>query len=87
MSRYGPENIRLEMYKAKLDHTVGKLQIQLSARGPKETLADISYEYTSLGSSGDTFLKEFTTNFYAEFMQKWEKALNHYLKTGEKLHD
>ncbi len=32
---------------------------------------------------GDAFLEEFTTEFYAEFMQSWEKALNHYLQTGE----
>ena len=56
VSRYEPEKLHLEMYKVTPGHTVGKLQIQLSATGPDATQADISYEYTSLGSSGDTLL-------------------------------
>jgi hypothetical protein len=85
MNRYEPERLYLEIYKIMPGHTVGKLRIQLSLIGEDETLADISYEYTSLGNAGDVFLKGFTAEYYSEFMQRWEKALNHYLKTGKRI--
>lgn len=82
---YEPEKYYLEMYKVTPEHTVGKLCIKLSKSNDNETKADISYEYTSLGEGGDSFLNEFTSEYYVEFMQNWENALNHYLKTGEKI--
>jgi hypothetical protein len=73
VSCYEPERLHLEMYKATPGHTGGKLHIQLSLMGENETQADISYEYTSWGKSGDAFLKELTAEYYAGFMQNWEK--------------
>ena len=63
--------------------TVGKLQISLSARGKNLTSATIAYEFTSLGPLGDAYLEGFTTQWYKEFMQVWERQMNHYLETGE----
>lgn len=85
VSSYEPERFYVEMYKITPEHTVGKLQIQLSLINKDETKADISYEYTSLGSAGDDFLKGFTEEYYIDFMKKWEQALNHFLKTGKKI--
>lgn len=82
---YEPDRFYLEMYKVTPHHTVGKLCIQLSPLPANQTNADISYEYTSLGQAGDAFLQEFTSEWYVGFMQNWENALNHYLKTGSKI--
>lgn len=84
VNRHEPERFYVEMYKVTPEHTVGKLQIQLSLINEHETKADISYEYTSLGNSGDEFMKKFTTEYYVEFMKNWEQALNHFLERGEK---
>jgi len=66
-------------------HTVGKLEISLEAERNALTRAQISYEFTSLGPAGDEYLKEFTDQWYAGFMQAWETAMNFYLETGELL--
>ncbi len=82
---FEPEPLYLEMYKVTPGHTVGQLCIQLFAHNQKQTKADISYEYTSLSETGDEFLKNFTSDYYIKFMQNWENAINHFLKTGEKI--
>jgi hypothetical protein len=38
---------------------------------------------TSLGTAGDEALKEFTRENFDISMDAWEKAMNHFLKTGE----
>jgi len=35
---------------------------------------------TSLGPPGDDFVAKFTANYYRQFMQEWETALNHFLQ-------
>ena len=71
------------MFKVTPEFTVGKLQISLSAQGETGTHATIAYEFTSLGPLGDTFLEEFTAQWYEKFMQVWEDQMNYYLETDE----
>ena len=85
VTRHDPDAFEVEMYKVTPGHTVGKLEIVLTPLGNTGTRAQISYEFTSLGPPGDEFLKGFTTKWYEGFMQGWEKAMNHYLETGELL--
>ncbi len=82
---YNPTDFSLEMYKITPDHTVGRLDISLTASGSSATRAEVTYTYTSLGGAGDTFLEEFTEAWYVDFMKNWERALNHYLSTGCKI--
>jgi hypothetical protein len=83
ITRHDAEAFEVEMFKVTPEFTVGKLQISLSAQGEAGTNATISYEFTSLGPLGDTYLEGFTAQWYEEFMQVWEKQMNHYLETGE----
>ncbi len=73
----------VEMIKVTPEHTVGKLQISLSAQGKSGTRATIAYQFTSLGPLGDTCLEGFTAQWYKQFMQVWEEQMNYYLETGE----
>jgi len=85
VTRHDPGAFEVEMYKVTPGLTVGKLAISLTAQGTTGTRAQISYEFTSLGADSDAFLTEFTAEWYENFMQGWEAAINHYLKTGEQL--
>ena len=53
--------------------------------GSNKTRATISYEFTAIGLAGEKFLKEFTYEWYVDFMKNREKAMNHYLRTGTKI--
>jgi hypothetical protein len=83
ITRHDPDAFEVEMFKVTRAFTVGKLQISLSAQGKTATNAIIAYEFTSLGSLGDTYLEGFTAQWYEKFMQVWEGQMNHYLETGE----
>ncbi len=84
ITRHEPENLFVEMLKITPGVTACRLSIQLSGDG-RECLADVTYTHTSLGPAGDQFVANFTTEYYCDFMQAWEKELNHFLTTGSRL--
>jgi hypothetical protein len=86
ITRHEPERWFVEMLKILPGVTACRLSIQLSANGD-ECFADITYSHTSIGSAGDEFVANFTADYYQTFMQVWEKALNHFLTTGDRLSD
>lgn len=85
VSRHDPDAWRLEMYKVAPEHSVTRLEIALSGEPDGTTSAHIAYEVTAIGSAGERFVEEFTEEWYEDFMLSWEKAMNHYLKTGRKI--
>lgn len=86
ITRHEPEKGFVEMLKIVPDLTACRLEIQLSANGGG-SFADITYSHTSIGPAGDEFVSIFTAGYYEKFMQAWEKALNHFLKTGSRLEE
>ena len=85
ITKHDPVDFELEMYKITPKFAVTQLEASLSQDGAGQTAAEISYTHTSLGPEGDQFLEEFTFAWYQNFMQRWEKSLNHYLETGLKI--
>ncbi len=75
----------VEFVKVTPGHTVGRIRVQLHPEGPQQTAAEVTYQYTALGEKGEAFVRGFTEAAYADFMRAWERQLNHYLRTGEKL--
>ncbi len=64
---------------------VTKLEIRVTATTETTTKAVLTYTKTSLSKAGDNELKSFTKDNYDTMMDSWEKAMNHYLETGEML--
>lgn len=85
ITRHEPASRGVEMWKITPGHTACKLEIQLTAEGDRGTAAEVAYTHTSLGPEGDRFLEGFTEDRYREFMEAWERELNHYLVTGNRL--
>jgi hypothetical protein len=83
ITRHDADAFEVEMFKVTPEFTVGKLQISLSPLDKNVTNATITYEFTSLGPLGDTYLEGFTAQWYEKFMQVWEEQMNHYLETDE----
>jgi hypothetical protein len=86
VTRHEPARWFVEMLKILPGVTACRLEIQLSENGAG-CFADVTYSHTSMGSAGDDFVATFTPDYYQRSMQAWEKALNHYLTTGELLPD
>lgn len=82
---YDIEKGHVEMFYQIPNALVTKLEIQATPIGENKTKALLSYSKTSLGKLGDKIIKEFTKEEYDKMMDSWEKAMNHYLKTGQML--
>ncbi|MEN8213542.1 MAG: hypothetical protein ABFR19_04180 [Pseudomonadota bacterium] len=85
VTKYDPGNRVLEMYKVTPEHSVSKLEITLAGESDNSTIAHISYEITTLGPAGNKLMEEFTEEWYEGFMVEWEKQMNYYLETGNKI--
>ncbi|HEX8816905.1 MAG TPA: hypothetical protein VF753_15520 [Terriglobales bacterium] len=60
-------------------------QIRISlreGRAPQTTDAVIRYTYTGLSPEGNREVQRYDEAWFRGKMQGWEKAINHYLKTG-----
>lgn len=75
----------VEMIKHTPEKTFVKLNILLAAVSAKKSQAPITYSYTALSEAGEKALAAFTAAQYETAMAAWEKAMNHYLGTGEML--
>ena len=70
-----------------IEYTVSTINrvwfITVDCRGDKkQTLATITYTYTSLNEEGARLNKTSLEKMFANQMKDWEQAINHYLKTG-----
>lgn len=70
---------RLEIVKVTPGMTVGRITITLSANGALETEAEVVYMYTAISPSGEEFVRGYSEEFFTQFMQFSESALNTYL--------
>jgi hypothetical protein len=83
VTRHEPPRV-VEFVKITPEVTACRITIGLSPYGAGCT-ADVTYMHTSLGPRGDEFVRGFTAEHYRDFMQAWERELNHYLATGRML--
>ena len=84
VSRHEPAAGIVEMVKISPEVTACILRIHV-VPVPHGSSATVTYSHTSLGPRGDDFVAAFTAEFYDGFMRDWERRLNHYLETGERL--
>ena len=78
---YEPEKRFIAFVRFTPGLTATRLRIQVRP-APEGAAAEITFTHTSLGEKGDAFVDGLTEAAYAEFMQLWEKRMNHYLTTG-----
>jgi hypothetical protein len=85
MSNYDPGRFQIEYIRLEPDVKVGKIQVECSMSTQQGTVATITYTYTALSETGNEFIETFTEEHYRDFISTWEKAINHYLETGQTL--
>lgn len=85
VSDYDVEKGHVEMFYHVPGVLVTKLEIQVTAITENKTKAELVYSKTSLSEMGDKVLEGFTKEEYGIMMDSWEKAMNHYLATGDML--
>ncbi len=78
---YEPERW-LEIYRTVPEATVSRFSIAIEPEPEGHTRATITYAHTAIGAAGEPVVDEFTAQSFAEFMQHFAAAIQHYLTTG-----
>ncbi len=63
------------------------LRFELREDGTKGSRASIRYRWTALSPDGNRFIEKHSGPAFEHYMTLWERALNHYLRTGRILAD
>lgn len=80
-----PEEAHIE-YQASTPERLWWITIQCCDDIPNQTtLAEITYTYTGLTNLGNAINEKALQSIFAHDFKDWETAINHYLKTGERL--
>jgi len=61
------------------------LKIAVKSKDEKRSFVDVSYTYTGITPEGNDFIDNFTEETFLEAVSFWEKSMNHFLETGERL--
>ena len=85
VTQYDKTDYKIEFLRVTPFENVVKINIQLAPLGTDKTEAVIDYQYTALNEEQNRFIETGLEKSFNESMQWWEKAINHYLLTGEML--
>ena len=85
VTRHDIKQYFVEFVRITPGETVVRIQIQLDELPGNKTAANISYQYTGLNEQQNEFIENKMQVEFLHSMLYWEKAINHYLKTGQKL--
>jgi hypothetical protein len=62
-----------------------ELRIAVKHKAENSSYVDVSYTYTSITPAGNDFIDNFTEEAFLEAVTFWEKSMNYFLETGERL--
>ncbi len=61
------------------------LKIAVKPKGGLSSYVEVSYTYTGITPAGNYFVDDFTEDAFLEAVTFWEKSMNYFLETGERL--
>lgn len=61
------------------------LRVAVTPDGPRRSLVDVDYTYTTIAAAGQAFLDGLTEEVFRADVTFWERSMNHWLATGERL--
>lgn len=76
---------RIEFLRITPKENVVRINIKLENISEKQTKVFIDYQYTALNEDQNKFIDTELKEVFIESMEWWEKAINHYIESGEML--
>ncbi|MCP4747823.1 MAG: hypothetical protein GY874_17055 [Desulfobacteraceae bacterium] len=61
------------------------LKIAVTPKDQTRSYVDICYTYTGITAAGNNFIDNFTEEAFLDAVIFWEKSMNYFLETGQKL--
>jgi len=85
ITKQDPENHEIQFARFTPESKVCVLDISVMANDPVSSFVDITYTYTGITKAGNEFIDKYTDEEFLHMAMFWEKSMNHWLKTGDKL--
>jgi ribosome modulation factor len=85
VTKHDPEKREIEFARFTPNSRTCVLRIAVGADTENRSFVDIAYTYTATTPAGNDFIEGLTEETFLKAVVFWEKSLNHFLETGEKL--
>lgn len=85
VTRHDPANRLVEFTRFTHESRVCVLRIAVRPNDEGRALVDVAYTYTAVSPAGNASLDQFTEAAFLEAVTFWERSMNHWLATGERL--
>jgi hypothetical protein len=85
VTKHDPGKREVEFARFTPDSRICVLRIAVRAHAERRSFVDISYTYTGTTPAGNEVLDRLTEETFLAAMVFWERSMNHFLETGEKL--
>jgi len=82
LTEYDPSTFRIAFAWVWPGLVAAQIRIALQRKSMDMTEASIRYSYTGLSSEGNREVARYDESWFRNKMESWQKAINHYLKTG-----
>jgi hypothetical protein len=79
---HDPSSLTIEYATVTPGHRVGRIRVEIEAAGHDRSRARVTYGFSALSTRGVAFVRGFTEERFAARMERWERAIGHYLATG-----
>lgn len=85
VTKHDPEKREVEFTRFTHKSRICVLRIIVEPKDKNSSHVDISYTYTGITPAGNVFIDNFTEESFLEAVTFWEKSMNYFLETGERL--
>ncbi len=82
VKRYELASWMIQFYRIEPEDKVGVVTVQCLSRSATETHVQVSYEYIALSDKGRHFIKGFSEEVYADFIDEWRDLLLAYFASA-----
>ena len=84
-TRHEPARRLVEFTRFTPESRVCVLRIAARPNGANRSFVDVAYTYTAVSPAGNAYLERFTEAAFLDAVTFWERSMNHWLATGERL--
>jgi len=85
VTRHDPARRAVEFTRFTHGSRVCVLRIGVRPKGDGRSLVEVAYTYTAITPAGNASLDAFTEEAFLKAVTFWERSMNHWLGTGERL--
>jgi hypothetical protein len=85
ITKHDKENNEIEFVRYTYDSRTCVLRIALRSKDNHCSSVDITYTYTGISQRGNDFIDNFTEDKFLDAVKFWEKSMNYFLETGNRL--